>query len=101
MPEFDVSKIILVLVFLGLLVSVQVILKRRKIFGVAVGKTLTWPLKISSSFPLSKFASATVIDCADLSFLVVLGKTGSPAIIELPVKAPVSTSTEATAGLEG
>tara|TARA_B100000795_G_C22640496_1_gene376271 strand:- start:289 stop:594 length:306 start_codon:yes stop_codon:yes gene_type:complete len=100
MPDFDVSKIILVLVFLGLLVSVQVILKRRKFFGVSVGKTISWPLKVSSTLPVSKFASATVIECAELSFLVVSGKNGSPAIIELPAREHISASADLHIGRE-
>ncbi len=100
MPDFDVSKIILVLVFLGLLVSVQVILKRRKFFGVSVGKAISWPLKVSSTLPLSKFASATVIECAELSFLVVAGRNGSPAIIELPSTSRSSISSETKVELE-
>ena len=89
MIDFDVSKIILVLIFLGLLVCAQVILKRRKLFGVVLGKTISWPLKVSSTLPLSKFSSATVVECADIAFLVVSGKNGTSTVIELPKKSPV------------
>ena len=100
MVDFDVSKIILVLVFLGLLVCVQVILKRRKLFGVVLGKTVSWPLKVASTLPLSKFASATVVECADISFLVVSGKNGTSTVIELPKKMQVPVSDDMQVGLD-
>ena len=99
MVDFDVSKIILVLVFLGLLVCAQVILKRRKLFGVVLGKTVSWPLKVASTLPLSKFASATVVECADISFLVVSGKNGTSTVIELPKKMEVPASDDMQVGL--
>ena len=99
MVDFDVSKIILVVVFLGLLVCAQVILKRRKLFGVVLGKTVSWPLKVASTLPLSKFASATVVDCADISFLVVSGKNGTSTVIELPKKMEVPASDDMQVGL--
>ena len=67
----------------------QVILKRRKFFGVVLGKSISWPLKVVSTLPLSKFASASVVECADISFFVVSGKNGSSTIIELPKKTQV------------
>ena len=100
MVDFDISKIILVLVFLGLLVCAQVILKRRKLFGVVLGKTVSWPLKIASTLPLSKFASATVVECADISFLVVSGKNGTSTVIELPKKMQVPASDDMQVGLD-
>jgi hypothetical protein len=42
------------------------------------------PLKIINTLALSKFSSATVIECAEQSFLVVSGRDGSPVIVELP-----------------
>ena len=100
MVDFDISKIILVLVFLGLLVCVQVILKRRKLFGVVLGKTVSWPLKVASTLPLSKFASATVVECADISFLVVSGKNGNSTVIELPKKIQLPASDDMQVGLD-
>ena len=100
MIDFDVSKIILVLVFLGLLVCAQVILKRRKLFGVVLGKTVSWPLNVASTLPLSKFASATVVECADISFLVVSGKNGTSTVIELPKKMQVPASDDMQVGLD-
>ena len=100
MVDFDVSKIILVLVFLGILVVAQVILKRRKLFGVVLGKSVSWPLKIASTLPLSKFASATVVECADISFLVVSGRNGHPTVLELPKKIQLPASNDAQVGLD-
>ena len=100
MVDFDVSKIILVLVFLGILVVAQVILKRRKLFGVVLGKSVSWPLKIASTLALSKFASATVVECADLSFLVVSGKNGNSTVLELPKKIQLPASDDVQVGLD-
>ena len=100
MVDFDVSKIILVLVFLGILVVAQVVLKRRKLFGVVLGKSVSWPLKIASTLPLSKFSSATVVECADISFLVVSGKNGSSTVIELPNKIQLPASNDMQVGLD-
>ena len=100
MIDFDVSKIILVLVFLGILVVAQVVLKRRKLFGVVLGKSVSWPLRIASTLPLSKFASATVVECADISFLVVSGKNGNSTVIELPKKIQLPASDDMQVGLD-
>ena len=100
MVDFDVSKIILVLVFLGILVVAQVMLKRRKLFGVVLGKSVSWPIKIASTLPLSKFTSATVVECADLSFLVVSGKNGNSTVLELPKKIQLPASDDVQVGLD-
>ena len=78
----------------------QVILKRRKLFGVVLGKSVSWPLKIASTLPLSKFASATVVECADLSFLVVSGKNGNSTVLELPKKIQLPASDDVQVGLD-
>ena len=84
MLDFDVSKIAVVLLFLSILVAVQVIVKRSKLFRVKLGKSNNSTVKIVNTVAVSKFSSATVIECAGSLFLVVSNRNGSPAITELP-----------------
>ena len=86
MPDFDVTKILVVVMFLAVLIGIQIALKSSKFFKSNLGKPVYWPLKVANTLALSKFVSATVVECADQSFLVVAGRNGSPTIIELPSK---------------
>jgi len=83
MLDFDLSKIAVVLLFLSILVAVQVIVKRSKLFRVKLGKSNNSTVKIVNTVAVSKFSSATVIECAGSLFLVVSSRNGSPAIAEL------------------
>ena len=83
MPDFDLSKIAVVLIFLSILVAIQVIVKRSKLFRVKLGKSNNSTVKIVNTVAVSKFSSATVIECAGSLFLVVSSRNGSPAIAEL------------------
>ena len=84
MLDFDLSKIAVVLLFLSILVAVQIIVKRSKLFRVKLGKSNNSTVKIVNTVAVSKFSSATVIECAGSLFLVVSNRNGSPAIAELP-----------------
>ena len=84
MPDFDLSKIAVVLIFLSILVAIQVVVKRSKFFRVKLDKSNNSAIKIVNTVAVSKFSSATVIECADSLFLVVSNRNGSPAIAELP-----------------
>ena len=84
MLDFDLSKIAGGLLFLSILVAVQVIVKRSKLFRVKLGKSNNSTVKIVNTVAVSKFSSATVIECAGSLFLVVSNRNGSPAIAELP-----------------
>ena len=84
MIDFDFSKLVIVLVFLIILVGLQLVLKRSKFVKTNLGKPIFWKLKVTNTLALSKFASATVIECSELSFLVVTGRNGTPSIMELP-----------------
>ena len=98
MPDFEVSKILIVLVFLAVLITIQIVLKRSKYFKLNASKSMHVPLKVINTLALSKFSSATVMECAEQSFLVVSARNGSPVIVELP-KPNQSSTIEA--GLEG
>ena len=97
MLDFDFSKLVIVLVFLIMLVGLQLVLKRSKFVKANLGKPVFWQLKVTNTLTLSKFASATVVECAELSFLVVTGRNGNPSILELPrkVKDPFHTDIRA------
>ena len=84
MPDFDLYKIVVVLIFLSILVATQVVVKRSKFFRVKLDKSDKSAIKIVNTVAVSKFSSATVIECAGSLFLVVSNRNGSPAIAELP-----------------
>ena len=84
MLDFDLSKIAVVLLFLSILVTIQVIVKRSKLFRAKLDKSNNSEIKIVNTTAVSKFSSATVIECAGSLFLVVSNRNGSPAIAELP-----------------
>jgi|TARA_B110000444_G_scaffold184377_1_gene173427 hypothetical protein len=100
MPDFDFSKLIIVLVFLMILVGLQLILKRSKFVRANLGKPVFGQLKVINTLALSKFASASVIECAELSFLVVTGRNGTPSIVQLPPenKEPIHSDIRAELG---
>ena len=84
MLDFDLSKIAVVLIFLSILVATQVMVKRSKLFRVKLDKSNNSAIKIVNTVVVSKFSSATVIECAGSLFLVVSNRNGAPAIAELP-----------------
>jgi hypothetical protein len=84
MPEFAYTKLIIVLSFLGILLLAQFVIKRWNIFGTILPERSKGAIKLTGGLELSKFASASVIECADVAFLVITGKNGSSSIVELP-----------------
>ena len=101
MPDFDVTKILVVVMFLAVLVGIQIALKSSKFFKSNLSKPVYWPLKVANTLALSKFVSATVVECADQSFLVVAGRNGSPTIMELPSKNQSVIPSELKVEIEG
>ena len=100
MLSFDFSKLVIVLVFLMILVGLQLVLKRSKFVKANLSRPIFWQLKATNTLALSKFASATVIECAELSFLVVTGRNGSPSIMELPSRSHDQIYNDTPADLE-
>jgi hypothetical protein len=84
MPDFDPSKIAIVLIFLVILVAIQVVVKRSKFSKFKFDKSNYPAIKVINTVVVSKFASATVLECAGSSFLVVSNRNGAPSIVELP-----------------
>ena len=60
MPDFDPSKIVIVLIFLAILVAVQVVIKRSKFLKFKIDKSNHSAIKVINTVVVSKFASATV-----------------------------------------
>ena len=71
MPDFDPSKIVIVLIFLAILVAVQVVIKHSKFLKFKIDKSNHSAIKVINTVVVSKFASATVLECSGSSFLVV------------------------------
>jgi hypothetical protein len=84
MPDFDPSKIAIVLIFLVILVAIQVVVKRSKFSKFKFDKSNYPAIKVINTVVVSKFASATVLECAGSSVLVVSNRNGAPSIVELP-----------------
>ena len=101
MPNVDVNKILVVLVFLAVLVCIQIVLKRSSFVKSNLGKPVHWPLKVNNTLSLSKFSTVSVVECAEQSFLIVAGRSGSPAIIELKGSAQDATSPNFSVELNG
>ena len=84
MPDFDPSKIAIVLIFLVILVAIQVVVKRSKFSKFKSDKSNHSAIKVINTVAVSKLASATVLECSGSSFLVVLNRNGAPSVVELP-----------------
>ena len=50
---------------------------------------------------VSKFASATVLECSGSSFLVVSNRNGAPSVVELPKERENKLFTKTDLELEG
>ena len=101
MPDFDPSKIAIVLMFLVILVAIQVVVKRSKFSKFKSGKLNYSAIKVINTVAVSKFASATVLECSGSSFLVVLNRNGAPSVVELPKEQENKLSTKTDLELEG
>ena len=84
MPDFDPSKIAIVLIFLVILVAIQVVVKRSKFSKFKFAKSNHSAIKVINTVTVSKFASATVLECSGSSFLLVSNRNGAPSVVELP-----------------
>ena len=90
MVDLDISKLFIILGFLGVLILVQLIVKRTTIFS----KLFTGPsptlLKVINKVSVSNYSTASVLQYEDRSFLIVSGKNTQPTVVEVsPTTAPV------------
>ena len=101
MPDFDPSKIVIVLIFLIILVAIQVVVKRSKFSKFKSDKSNYSAIKVINTVAVSKFASATVLECSGTSFLVVSNRNGAPSVVELPKERENKLFTKTDLELEG
>ena len=89
MIDLDISKLFIILGFLGALILVQLIVKRSTIFS----KLFTGPsptlLKVINKVSVSNYSTASVLQYEDRSLLIVSGKNTQPTVVEVsPTTAP-------------
>ena len=101
MPDFDPSKIAIVLLFLAILVAVQIVIKRSKFLKFKSDKSNHSAIKVINTVAVSKFASATVLECSGSSFLVISNRNGAPSVVELPRERENKLFTKTDLELEG
>ena len=101
MPDFDPSKIAIVLIFLVILVAIQVVVKRSKFSKFKFAKSNHSAIKVINTVAVSKFASATVLECSGSSFLVISNRNGAPSVVELPRERENKLFTKTDWALEG
>mgnify|MGYP001198726940 FL=1 len=83
MLNFDVSKLLIIVGFLGLLILVQIIVKKTTIFSKLFTPTSPTLLKVVNKVSVSNYSTASVLQCEDRSFLIVSGKNTQPTVVEL------------------
>ena len=86
MQNVDISKLLIILGFLGALILVQIILKKTTFFS----KLFTTPsptlLKVINKVSVSNYSTASVLQYEDRSFLIVSGKNTQPTVVEVSSK---------------
>ena len=90
MVDLDISKLFIILGFLGALILVQLIVKRTTIFS----KLFTGPsptlFNVINKVSVSNYSTASVLQYEDRFFLIVSGKNTQPTVVEVsPTTAPV------------
>ena len=83
MLNFDVSKLLIIVGFLGLLILVQIIVKKTTIFSKFFTPTNPTLLKVINKVSVSNYSTASVLQYEDRSFLIVSGKNTQPTVLEV------------------
>ena len=86
MLDLDISKLLIILGFLGALILVQIILKRTTIFSKLFTAPSPTLLRIINKVSVSNYSTASVLQYEDRSFLIVSGKNTQPTVIEVSPK---------------
>jgi tRNA U38,U39,U40 pseudouridine synthase TruA len=76
-------------------------IKRSKFLKFKFDKSNHSAIKVINTVVVSKFASATVLECSGSSFLVVSNRNGAPAVVELPKERENKLFTKTDLELEG
>ena len=83
MLDFDISKLFIILGFLGALILVQLILKRTTIFSKLFTAPSPTLLKVINKVSISNYSTASVLQYEDRSFLIVSGKNTPSTVVEV------------------
>jgi len=86
MLDLDISKLFIILGFLGALILVQLILKRTTIFSKLFTAPSPTLLKVINKVSVSNYSTASVLQYEDRSFLIVSGKNTRPTVVEVSSK---------------
>ena len=89
MLDVDISKLLIILGFLGALILVQIIVKRTTIFSKLFTAPSPISLKIINKVSVSSYSTASVLQYEDRSFLIVSGKNTQPTVVEV---SPITVS---------
>ena len=74
--------------------------ERRTAVKFKIDKSNHSAIKVINTVVVSKFASATVLECSGSSFLVVSNRNGAPSVVELPKERENKLFTKTDSGLE-
>jgi hypothetical protein len=83
MLDVDISKLLIILGFLGALILIQIILKRTTIFSKLFSAPSPTLLKVINKVSVSNYSTASVLQYEDRSFLIVSGKNTQPTVLEV------------------
>ena len=86
MLNLDISKLLIILGFLGVLIFVQIIVKRSTIFSRMFAAPSPTLLKVINKVSVSNYSTASVLQYEDRSFLIVSGKNTRPTVVEVSPK---------------
>jgi hypothetical protein len=83
MLDVDISKLLIILGFLGALILVQIIVKRTTIFSKLFTAPSPTSLKVINKTSVSNYSTASVLQYEDRSFLIVSGKNTQTTVLEV------------------
>ena len=95
MLDFDISKLLIILGFLGALIVVQIVVKKTTFFSNRFSVPGSTLLKVMNKVSVSNYSTASVLQYKDRSFLIVSGKNTQPTVVEVTSEG-VSSSLEHT-----
>ena len=86
MLNLDISKLLIILGFLGVLILIQIVVKRSTIFSKMFAAPSPTLLKVINKVSVSNYSTASVLQYEDRSFLIVSGKNTQPTVVEVSSK---------------
>ena len=86
MLDLDIGKLLIILGFLGVLIFIQIIVKRSTIFSRMFAAPSPTLFKVINKVSVSNYSTASVLQYEDRSFLIVSGKNTQPTVVEVSPK---------------